>query len=66
MMNVNRQFKFRIYFETSSTTELAYIDFESDPNVDMEMAWCQAIAHASIYAEHYDMTIKCIMEGMKI
>lgn len=66
MMKRSKKFQFRIYFETSTTTEMAYIDFESDPNVNMEMAWCQAIAHASIYAEHYNMKIKCIMEGMKI
>lgn len=61
-----RQFNFRIYFETSSPDKMAYIDFESDETANMEIAWCQAVAHASIYAEHYGMTIKCIMEGMKL
>lgn len=61
-----RTYKFRIYFETSHSDSMAYIDFESDETVNMEIAWCQAIAHASLYAEHYGMTIKCIMEGMKL
>lgn len=61
-----KTYKFRIYFETSNTVEMAYIDFEADENANMEIAWCQAIALASLYAEHYGMTIKCIMEGMKL
>lgn len=63
---MRRQFNFRIYFETSSTDELIYLDIETEPDVSMDIAWFQAVKHACIFAERHGITIKCIMEGEKL